>query len=237
MMEPLTILAQAAATSSSEQPVSNVQPILDSMWEQVTMLSWLQAVIAISFGVVYLFYGWRIFKLLVVICFGLVGLFVGINIGSRFGSEILGGIAGLAILAGVSIPLMRWAVCILGAIAGGLITSGIWYSVELPEKYMAAGAIIGIVAGGMISFIVLRVAVMLFTSFGGGILIVTGLLALVHLYETIQQTPSDKTVPTETAKTMFYNDHWFLPALLMAATLIGVIVQNKFVKGSKSWSV
>jgi hypothetical protein len=226
-MEPLTILAQAA--SSSEQTVT-VRPILDSLWGQVTTLSWLQAVIAISFGIVYLLYGWRIFKLLVVICFGLAGLFIGINIGSRLGSEILGGIAGLVILAGVSIPLMRWAVCILGAIAGGIITSGIWYAIELPERYMPAGTIIGIVAGGMISFIVLRVAVMLFTSFGGGILVITGLLALVHLYE-VNHTSS------ETVKTMLYNRHWFLPALLIAPTIIGIIVQNKFVKGSKTWSV
>jgi hypothetical protein len=230
MMEPLTILAQAAARSSSE-PVFRVQTVLDSLWGQVTTLSWLQAVIAISFGVVYLLYGWRIFKAVVVICFGLVGLFAGIKIGSRFNSEILGGIIGLSLLAGASIPLMRWAVSLLGAIAGGIITSGIWYAFELPERYMPAGALIGIIAGGMISFIVFKIAVMLFTSFGGGILIITGLLALVYRYESIQDTP------TATVKTMLYNNHWFLPALLLAPTIIGIIVQNKFIKSSKSWSV
>jgi hypothetical protein len=230
MMEPLTILAQAAARSSSE-PVFRVQTVLDSLWGQVTTLSWLQAVIAISFGVVYLLYGWRIFKAVVVICFGLVGLFAGIKIGSRFNSEILGGIIGLSLLAGASIPLMRWAVSLLGAIAGGIITSGIWYAFELPERYMPAGTLIGIIAGGMISFIVYKIAVMLFTSFGGGILIITGLLALVYRYESIQDTP------TATVKTMLYNNHWFLPALLLAPTLIGIIVQNKFIKSSKSWSV
>lgn len=229
-MEPLTILAQAAARSSSE-PVFRVQTVLDSLWGQVTTLSWLQAVIAISFGVVYLLYGWRIFKAVVVICFGLVGLFAGIKIGSRFNSEILGGIIGLFLLAGASIPLMRWAVSLLGAIAGGIITGGLWYAFELPERYMPAGALIGIIAGGMISFIVFKIAVMLFTSFGGGILIITGLLALVYRYEIIQDPP------TATVRTMLYNNHWFLPALLLAPTLIGIIVQNKFVKGSKSWSV
>jgi hypothetical protein len=233
-MEPLTILAQAAGSSS--EPVFRVQTVLDSLWGQVTTLSWLQAVIAISFGVLYLLYGWRIFRAVVVICFGLVGLFVGIKIGGRFGSEILGGIAGLVILAGASIPLMRWAVSLLGAIAGGIITGGIWYAFELPEKYLPAGALIGIIAGGMISFIVFKVAVMLFTSFGGGVLIITGLLALVHLYESVQ-TSSSGTVTTETVKTMLYTHNWFLPALLLAPTIIGIIVQNKFIKSSKSWSV
>jgi hypothetical protein len=229
-MEHLTILAQAAKSSS--EALISTQSVLDSIWEQVTALSWLQAVIAISFGTVYLLYGWRIFKVLVVICFGLVGLFAGIKIGARFNSEIFGGIVGLSILAGVSVPLMRWAVSILGAIAGGILTSGIWYAFELPEKYMPAGALIGIVAGGMISFIVFKIAVMLFTSLGGGALIVTGLLALVHRYESIQEPP------TQTVKTMLYNHHWFVPVvLLLAPTLIGIIVQNKFIKSSKSWNV
>jgi hypothetical protein len=72
---------------------------------------------------------------------------------------------------------------------------------------------------------------MLFTSFGGGILIITGLLALVYRYEGIQNPP------TATVRTMLYNNHWFLPALLLAPTLIGIIVQNRFIKSSKSWSV
>ena len=228
-MEPLTILAQAAGSSS--EPVFRVQTVLDSLWGQVTTLSWLQAVIAISFGVVYLLYGWRIFRAMVVICFGLVGLFAGINIGSRFDSEILGGIIGLVLMAGASIPLMRWAVSLLGAIAGGIITSGLWYAFELPEKYILAGALIGFIAGGMISFIVFKIAVMLFTSFGGGILIMTGLLALVYRYESIQNPP------TAAIKTMLYTHNWFLPALLLAPTVIGIIVQNKFIKSSKSWSV
>lgn len=229
-MEHLTILAQAVE-SPVEQPVFSMQIVLDSIWEQVTSLSWLQAVIAISFGVVYLLYGWRIFKVLVVICFGLVGLFVGIKIGTRFDSQILGGIIGISVLAGISVPLMRWAVSILGAIAGGILAGGIWYACELPEEYILAGAIIGIVAGGMISFIIFKIAVMLFTSFGGGALIVTGMLALFYHYESIQEPP------TESVKAMFYSHHWFVPVLLLAPTFIGVIVQNKFIKGSKTWSV
>jgi len=229
MMEPLTILAQAAGSSS--EPVFRVQTVLDSLWGQVTTLSWLQAIIAISFGVVYLLYGWRISKVLVVICFGLVGVFAGIEIGSRFNSEILGGIVGLTVLGGASIPLMRWAVSILGAISGGILTGGIWYAVGLPERYMPAGALIGIVAGGMISFIVFRIAVMLFTSLGGGILIVTGMLSLLYHYEGAQNPP------TNTMKAMLYNQDWFLPALLLVPTIIGMMAQNKFVKDSKTWKV
>ena len=70
------------------------------------------AVIAISFGVVYLVYGWRIFKILVIISFALAGLFLGILAGRQLGTavnnEIWGGALGLLILGALSIPLMKW---------------------------------------------------------------------------------------------------------------------------------
>lgn len=229
-MDCITILAQAVETSAETVLETPLVP-LDYMWEQIITLSWLHAVIAISFGAVYLLYGWRIFRILVVICFALVGLFVGIQIGDKFDLKIVGGITGLFILAAISVPLMRWAVSLLGAAAGGVLTTGIWYAFGLPGKYILAGAIIGIIAGGMISFIVFKVAIMLFTSLGGGILIITGLLSLLNRYESMQEPP------TETMKDLFYNQNWFAPVLLMAPTIIGIILQNKFIKGSKDWNL
>ncbi|MFA5239338.1 MAG: hypothetical protein WC476_06475 [Phycisphaerae bacterium] len=226
-MEYFTILAQA----SSSEPFIKVKSIIDSIWEQVTALSWLQAVLCISFGLVYLLYGWRIFKVLVAICFGLIGLFIGIRIGSPYDLKILSGIAGLTLLASVSIPFMSWSVGALGAFSGGVLTGGIWYAVGLPERYIMAGALIGMIAGGMISFILFKVAVMLFTSFGGGILIIIGMLSLIYHYESIQNPP------TAHVKAMLYEHHWFVPALLLAPTVIGIIVQHRFIKGSKSWDV
>jgi hypothetical protein len=229
-MEPMTILAQTAATTTKLTAESELIP-LDQIWEQVTTLSWLEAVLAISFGTVYMLYGWRIFKILVVICFGLVGMLAGIRIGQRFDSQIACAIAGLVLLAAISIPLMRWAVSLLGALTGGILAAGLWYAFELPGKYMPAGAGIGLVAGGMISFIVFRIAVMLFTSFGGGTLIITGLMALVYQYENMQEPP------TARLKDLFMNQTWFLPVLLLAPTVIGIIIQNKLIKGSREWNV
>lgn len=229
-MDFFTILARVAERAA--EPESDIQFVpLDSIWEQIVSLSWFQAVLAVSFGVVYLLYGWRIFKVLVAICFGLIGLFIGVKIGSRFDAEIQGGVIGLCLAAAVSVPLMHWAVSALGAVSGGVLTAGVWYAFELPEKYILAGAAIGLVAGGMISFIVFKAAIMLFTSLGGGALIVAGLLNLFYHYESIQDPA------TENVKEMFFNHNWFLPVLLLAPTIIGVIVQNKFIKGSKDWSV
>ncbi len=227
-MDQLVILAQAVSGTAAEE--AQVVPI-DYIWEQITSLSWLQALIALSFGAVYLMYGWRIFKVLVVICFGLIGLFLGTKFGGRFGSELWSGVIGLFILAAVSIPLMRWSVSALGAVAGGIITGGVWYAFELPEKYILAGAIIGIVAGGMVSFIIFRVAIMLFSSLGGGILIVTGMLSLFYHYENLQDPP------TTNVQELVFNSNWFLPLVIIIPTAVGMLIQNKFIKTSSDWKV
>ena len=221
----------AETTRSAHQQIVS----MDMFWEQVAKLSWLQALIAVSFGAVYLIYGWRIFKVLAVVSFGMAGLFLGMELGRRMGTGptavMWGGVAGLILMAVLSIPLMHWAVSILGAAAGGIITSCIWYALGLPHQYILAGAVIGIVAGGMISFIVFKISVMLFTSLGGAVLIITGLLALANLYEHNQTEKADFVYSLVNEYT------WFMPAILIFTTFVGMVIQNKLVKGASDWKL
>lgn len=232
-MDCITILAQAveAAGKTPEAPEAVEELFLPVrlIWEQVTLLDKVEALTFISFGVVWLFYGWRVFKILVTISFGLIGLFVGLKINEMLvgGNGLWLGIIFLVICALLSVSLVRWAVSILGALAGGILTGGIWYACNLPENHIWAGALIGVIAGGMISFIIFRIAVMLFTSMGGSVLIVVGFLALLYLYP---QT-------TEQVKELMLAKKWFLPAALLIPTVVGVILQSRFVKGSRNWSV
>jgi len=232
-MDCITILAQAAKAAGPEAAEESIVPI-DLFWKQITSLGLLEALMFISFGAVCLVYGWRVFKILVVISFGLLGLLLGIMVGGRIGgedSQLIGGLIGLGLMAVLSVPLMRWAVSILGAVAGGIFTSGIWYACGLTEKYMWAGALIGVIAGGMISFIIFKIAVILFSSLGGSGLMVTGILALLYLYEiNYRQTP-------EKIEELIFTHKWFLPITLLVPTLVGLILQNRFVKGSKEWDL
>jgi hypothetical protein len=232
-MNLLFVLAEAA----QKQQHQIVQ--MDVFWQQIAKLSWLQALIAVSFGAVYLIYGWRIFKILAVVCFGMVGLFAGMHLGAKMGSgaagQMWGGILGLLALAVLAIPFMHWAVCILGAVAGGVVTGCIWYALGLPQQYIWAGIIIGVVAGGMISFIVFKISVMLFTSLGGAMLIITGMLALAHLYEMVQQKP--KTADAGFVYSLVNEYNWFVPTMLIFVTFVGVVIQNKLVKGSSDWKL
>ncbi|MFH1719585.1 MAG: hypothetical protein ABIF19_19720 [Planctomycetota bacterium] len=228
-MDCMTILAQATRNASPEAAEQAIVPI-DLFWKQITSLGMLEALTFISFGVVCLFYGWRVFKVLVVINFGLLGLVLGMAIAEKIvgvNNQLTGGLIGMGLLAVLSVPLMRWAVCLLGAAAGGILTSGIWYACGLTETYIWAGALIGIVAGGMMGFIVFKAAVILFSSLWGSGLTVVGALALLYLY--------DKTA--EPVEALVFNLKWFLPTVLTVPTLIGVILQHKFVKSAKDWDL
>jgi hypothetical protein len=230
-MDYFTILAQTAAQTAT-QPTEQTQTIvpIDLFWEQITSLSLLEALTFISFGVVCLFYGWRVFKVLVVINFALLGMMMGMAITDKIiglNNQFAGGIAGMILLAVLSVPLMRWSVCLLGAAAGGILTSGMWYAFGLTEKYIWAGGLIGIVAGGMISFIIFKAAVILFSSLWGSLLIVVGSLALLYLYPRTSTKVED----------LVFSLKWFLPTLIIAPTAIGFILQHKFLKTSKEYNL
>ena len=228
-MDYVTILAQTAREASAETAEQAVVPI-DWFWQQITSLSLLEALTFISFGVVCLFYGWRVFKVLVVINFALLGMMMGMAITDKIvglNNQFVGGIVGMITLAILSIPLMRWSICLLGAAAGGILTSGIWYACGLTEQYIWAGGLIGVVAGGMISFIIFKAAVILFSSLWGSGLVVVGSLALLYLYPKTSAKVED----------LVFSLRWFLPTLIIAPTAIGFVLQHKFLKSSKDYNL
>lgn len=226
-MESVGIIAQVieytpTLTSSSVVPI-------DLIWKHVTGLSLIESLTFVSFGAICLFYGWRIYKILVMICFAMLGLFLGMIVNHKIGvpDNPLLAVLVAAVAASVSLPLLRWAICILGAAAGGLITAGVWYSVNLPEAYLWAGALTGIVAGGMVSFITYKHAVMLFSSLSGSGLIAAGCLALLNLYA---QT-------SEQVQIAVFQQKWFLPVVIIVPTIIGLFAQNKLVNTAHEWEL
>ena len=227
-MDCAVILAQAvgATNGTAESAEQAIVPI-DLIWQQITSLEKLEAFTFMAFGAVCLFYGWRIFRILVAISFALIGLFVGIYTNNLLigGNEIWLGIICMILFAAFSIPMMRWGVCLLGAAAGGVITGGAWFALNLPQQYIWAGALIGVVAGGMISFIVFKAAVMLFTSLTGSALITIGFLAIVYRYLGV----------AERVEELVLANTWFFPAVLAVPTMVGLVLQNRFIKGAKNF--
>lgn len=216
---------ETAQQSAAPQPVSPAVV----MWQHVSTLDVVEALTFISFGIVCLFYGWRIFKILVTICFGLLGLLVGIWANQQL---IGGNVIWLAMIcifffSILSIPLMRWGVSVLGSVSGGILTAGATLALGLHDQRMLlAGGLTGLVAGGMISFIVFKAAVILFTSLGGSSLVAAGFLAVLH-----------QNVDPTKLETFVFDYGWFLPVLILVPMIIGAILQYRFIKTAQDWSV
>lgn len=225
-MNGIGVLAQAGNDAATKVSPSEY---VDLIWGYVTTLNLVEALTFISFGVVCLFYGWRIFKILVCICFGLGGMFIGVWINNTLiqGNAIWLAIISTLIFAFFALPLMSWGVSILGGAAGGVLSSGAWLALGLPMDTFWAGALVGFVAGAMLSFIVFKGAVMLFTSLGGSVLLTTGLLAICY-----NNSPDKLKV-----KALIFNESWFVPTLLLLPMIAGIILQYKFLQGAKDWSL
>jgi hypothetical protein len=227
VLQTAFLAAAAAAEQPAQPPQQHVDPVR-LMWEQISTLGLVEALTFISFGVVCLFYGWRIFKILVTICFGLIGLSVGVW-ANRY--LIDGNVIWLAMIcvlffAILSIPLMRWGVSLLGALSGGILTAGLWLALPLPPEYAWAGGLMGLIAGGMISFIVFKVAVILFTSLGGAALTAVGMLAILYRY----------MVDAKKLESLVFSYPWFLPAMVLAPMIIGIVVQHRLSKSAPDWN-
>jgi len=232
-MDVITILAQTVETAGQgpqpPQPAAEAIVPIELIWEHIISLNLVEALAFMSFGAVCLFYGWRIFKILVTISFGLIGLLAGIQLNKLLigGNAIWLGVIFMVALAFLSVPLMRWAVCVLGAMAGGVLTSGVWYASPLAEQYIWAGALIGVVAGGMISFIIFKYAVILFTSLAGSSLIVVAILAIMYQH----------LGAAEQAEQLVFTHKWSMPVMLVIPMAVGILLQNKFIKDTKNWNI
>jgi len=209
--------------ADAQHPVVSPQIFM----QQITSIGLREALGLVAFGFVCIFYGWRIYRGLVVICAAFIGMNVGMMIGAKAGSQLWGGVFGLLALAIVSFPLTKIGVAVLGACAGGLMTGGIWYGLGLPYEYIWAGALVGFVAGGMISFIVFKISIMLFTCFAGTAMIIFGLLSLLNLYQPATATVQD----------MVLQYRWFIPAVLILPSLAFIFLQNKLIQSGSSFSL
>ena len=220
------ILLVAAAEETAQRQVVP----LDVMWKYISSLGLVEALTFISFGSVCLFYGWRVFRILVTICFGLLGLGLGVWANQRL---IAGNVIWLSLICSIffavlSVPFMRWGVTFLGAISGGILTAGVWLAAGLPEEYVWAGGLVVLIAGGMISFIVFKIAVILFTSLGGSTLMVVGILAIVYRYIAGGDG--------ERLQVFAQANQWFVPTLLLVPMAIGIFLQNKLSKTDQNWA-
>ena len=224
------LLAQGAAV---QPPPQTMLPSLfgrfqfDSFWQFIVNISWLQAVFAVAFGIIYLVYGWRVFKVLVVINLAIIGLFLGKYVGALLGSPLWGAIVGTFILGVFSWSFMKYAVAVLGGIAGAILGAALWRTGGLPDHLLDDGALVGLIAGGFLAFSSFRMSIMFFTSLQGSAFVVIGALALLNDYPDLGFRVTSAV----------QNSAYILPLLVLIPTFGGILFQKYLLSNEESWAM
>ena len=175
-------------------------------------------------GIVFLLYGFKWFKALVVIDGAAIGAMAGASLGSLRASPnmpLLLGLGGAVLLGILAYPTVRYAVGLMSALAGGVIGYGLWHfaanAVGRPDalQHAWAGGVIGMIAVGMLTFIAFRPAVMIFTSLQGALMIIAGICSLL-----LNRGDMGETVRPE-----LVNNNFLLIVLAAVPALAGFTVQ------------
>src|SRR5580704_12384165 len=147
------MLLQILATSSEE--ANRSQSLFSSVprsWpHQGDLITWCQqmtpgvSALLIMMGIIYLLFGYQIFKGLVLLNAAIVGAYLGASLGQEGDTAIVCGVIGAVGAAAVTWPAMKYAVALMGGIFGALLGASIWHTLSLDPNLVWAGALVGLV--------------------------------------------------------------------------------------------
>lgn len=195
---------------------------------QTDLLAWCQsmspgtATILIIGGGVYLMFGYYIFRWLVTLNAALVGAAIGYKLGKLGGAPLIGALVSGFLTAAVTWPLMKWAVAIMGGIFGALLGASLWRTAGLEPAFAWAGALCGLVGFGLLSFILFRMSVIMYTSLQGSVMLIFGILGLIYKYQEVAPSLNENLVLKP----------FLLPIAILVPTVLGLLYQqNQYPEG------
>jgi hypothetical protein len=213
--------AQAAQAKGMAPPVGPFQwP--DHWPAQGDLLAWCQqigpglAALLVLMGIIYLVFGYNIFKALVLVNAALVGGIIGSWIGQKTDFVIPLIITFAFFAAALTYPLMRWAVAIMGGSFGMLLGASLWRTFAMEPRFTWAGAAMGLIFFGLLSFILFRGCVMTYMSLQGATMLILGILALAYKYGDL----APRITESLTIKP------FLLPMAILIPTVLGIMYQQ-----------
>lgn len=181
------------------------------------------AVISVITGIVYMMYGWQIFRVMVAILFAFIGFYAGSFIGNFFGWAMFGGVVMSILFAAGSLPLMRLATGIIIALVSASLAGYLWHISDFPEKYTLACGAVGLILGGLCGFYIFKLAVMAYTSLLGSSIVLTGFYGFSSVVSQSQSSAQDG-VPIEMINLPM---NLPMPIMLAILTIAGLLIQIK----------
>jgi hypothetical protein len=141
-------------------------------------------------GVTLMFFGWRMWKLCVVLSFALLGAVIGAHVSDFGADQWMNATCGAVVLGLVS----YWPVNVAVSVLGGMIGTGI-VTASVAQLGLSGGTLLAVAGVGMIAFTAYaylnrQYVVIIVTAFLGAVLLLSGLASwimnLPGLYGTLR---------------------------------------------------
>ncbi len=173
-------------------------------------------------GILCVLYGYKWHKWVVVALAFLLGLFVGHILSQQMGKSLIVAIALGVLFATIATPMLRWTVAVFGGLTGAFLGANAWTLAHAtPADAKWAGAAMGFIALALLSFVIFRIVVVLFTSIGGAAMMVLGSITL------LMQVPGWEPA----IRSGLEGNQHLIPLLVTVAAVAGFVIQESRVRG------
>ncbi len=164
-----------------------------------------------------LMFGFKAYKAIVVFNCIALGFWVGGLLGARAQVQLVAAIVGAVLLGVIAWPMMKYAVSLCGGLMGAIVGMVLWRYCDLPQGEAWAGGLVGLVALGMLSFMLFKTSIILFSCIQGAAMVVLGASALL-----IRCTPWAVSVQDS-----LNHKPILLPLLVGAVAFLGIVFQQQ----------
>lgn len=175
-----------------------------------------EACVLVIVGIICILFGYCIFRIVVTLNAMLLGAYVGALMGKGTNAVTAGAFIGAILAAAVTLPMMKWAVGIMGAVFGAALGASLWRQANLQPELAWAGGLSGLILFGMLSLIIFRGSLIVYTSLQGAVMLVFGILGLVYKYQSVAPDVTD----------WFAKRNFLLPMVVLIPMVIGLLFQQ-----------
>lgn len=197
-----------------------------SFWpSEANFLTWCKnldpasASLLIVGGIIFLFSGFKMHRMLITFTAAILGAYIAGGLSLRFGMLWIGLVVGAIVCGVLGWYLTALLAAAIGAGCGSLVGASIWNMAGLRPDFAWSGALTGAVTFGLLSFIIFRLSVIVFTCLQGSTMLVLGSLGMAYKYPSIVKSLDQ----------VLEGKPMVLPIVLVGLALTGMLFQ--YIKG------
>ena len=172
--------------------------------------------IFVTVGLLSVINGYRWHKWIVITVAFLSGMALGFVMSKSMESNLIVAACFGVLTAVIAWPLMKYAIAACGGLAGAFVGANVWSIINMPPDTNYAGALIGLVAFGLLSFILYRVVIVAMTCIAGAVVLVIGMVTLLMQVDAWQSALRED----------FTGNPIILPLIVFVTAVIGFVLQQ-----------